>query len=87
LNPVIKDLINKKVNSLTLKDLIRLSHQEGIPLTVKEGKKVLEIIQQQPFDISDKKKVEELKQKLQKEFPKHSQSALALLKQYEHYLD
>ncbi|SER69654.1 Protein of unknown function [Salipaludibacillus aurantiacus] len=87
MNHVIKDLINKKVNSLTLKDLIRLSHQEGIPLTVKEGKKVLEIIHQQPFDISDKKKVNELKQKLQKEFPKHSQSALALLKQYEHYLD
>ncbi|PYZ94274.1 hypothetical protein CR194_01675 [Salipaludibacillus keqinensis] len=87
MNPVIRELINQKVRQLTLKELIKLSHKEGMSLTVKEARHILSIIQEKPFDIADKKRVTEIKKQLELEFPSHYDKAFQLLKPYESYLE
>ncbi|WP_416149342.1 DUF2624 family protein [Salipaludibacillus sp. HK11] len=87
MNSVIQDIINQKVRQLTLKELIKLCQQEGIPLTVKDGRRILAILQRKPFDIADKKRIKSIRKQLQQEFPSQYKHALVLLKPYEHYLE
>lgn len=87
MNSVIRDLINEKVRSLTLKELIRFSKKEGISLTVKDARRILSIIDTNNFDISNQTKVKNIRKQLQQEFPNHYKRALVLLKPYEHYLE
>jgi len=87
LNPVIRDLINEKVRSLSLKELIRISQKEGISLTVKDARRILSIIDQNNFDISNQTMIKNIRKQLQQEYPHHYKQALVLIKPYEHYLD
>ncbi|WP_280768477.1 DUF2624 family protein [Salipaludibacillus daqingensis] len=87
MNPVIRDLINEKVRQLTLKELIKLSKKENIPLTVKEARRVITIIQQDTFDISNHNQVNKIREKLKKEFPNQYQQLLPKIQSYEHYLE
>lgn len=87
MNPVIRDLINEKVRSLSLKELIRISQKEGISLTVKDARRILSIIDQNNFDISNQTMIKNIRKQLQQEYPNHYKQALVLIKPYEHYLD
>lgn len=87
MNPVIRELINQKIEQLTVKELIRHSRKEGIVMTVKDAKRILAVIQEEKFDIGNKKQVNQFKKKLKMEFPQHYDKAMALLKPYEHYLE
>ncbi|WP_078577083.1 DUF2624 family protein [Salipaludibacillus agaradhaerens] len=87
MNPVIRELVNQQIRQLTLKELITRARKEGISLTVQEARQLLAMLQQPPLDIADKERVKRLKQQLREDFPHHYDTAMALLKPYEHYLD
>ncbi|MGJ9381723.1 MULTISPECIES: DUF2624 family protein [Salipaludibacillus] len=87
MNPFIKDVVNQKIKNLTAKELIRMGRQEGISLTVKEANQILSILHAQPFDISNKNQVNNIKAQLKQKYPQLYQQGILLLKPYEHYLE
>ncbi|MDG5786573.1 DUF2624 family protein [Evansella sp. AB-P1] len=88
MNPLVRQMVNQKIRSLTVKELIRLGRENRISITVKQAKEVLAILQEEPFDIGDKKLVLSVNKKLKSNLdPKLYQKARKLLKPYESYLD
>lgn len=87
LNPIIRQMVNQKVRSLTAKDLIRQGRENNLNITVKQAKQILEVFQAQPFDIGNEKLVRSINAKLKKIDPDLYRKARKLMKPYESYLD
>ncbi|WP_078428835.1 DUF2624 domain-containing protein [Alkalihalobacterium alkalinitrilicum] len=87
MNPFIQQMINHKINSLTKKELITLSHQHQMPINGGQASKVIQIIQSEPIDIGNRSQVERMIQRLQNEVDPHvSKLVNQLLNQYGHLL-
>ncbi|MFV8826673.1 DUF2624 domain-containing protein [Alkalihalobacterium sp. APHAB7] len=88
LNPFFQQMINHKINSLTKKELVALSHQHQMPITEKQASEVIQVLQSEPIDVGDRTQVERLINRLQTEVdPYVSKVITQLLNQYGHLLD
>ncbi|MFA9559348.1 DUF2624 family protein [Evansella sp. AB-rgal1] len=87
MNPLVRQMVNQKIRNLDVKELIRFAREYQISLTVKQAKQVLVILQEQPFDIGNKKLVLQVNNKLKKLEPSLYKKARKLLEPYESYLD
>ncbi|MBU9722476.1 MULTISPECIES: DUF2624 family protein [Bacillaceae] len=87
MNPVIQQMVNQKIRSLNVKELIRLGRENNISITVKQAKEILNILQEQPFDIGNKKLVLNINKKLKNLDPELYNKVRGILKPYEKYLD
>ncbi|MDE5413923.1 DUF2624 domain-containing protein [Alkalihalobacterium chitinilyticum] len=88
LNPFFQQMINHKINSLTTKELVALSHQHQMPITAEQASKVIQVIQSEPIDVGNRTQVERMIKRLQTEVdPNVSKVISQLLNQYGHLLD
>ncbi|ADU29890.1 DUF2624 family protein [Evansella cellulosilytica] len=87
MNPIVRQMVNQKIRNLTVKELIKLGRENNISLTVKQATAVLNILQDQPFDIGNKNIVLNVNNQLKQLDPALYKKARQLLKPYESYLD
>ncbi|TMW73834.1 DUF2624 family protein [Alteribacter natronophilus] len=87
MNPVIRQMINQKINSLDIKELIRLSKQYQIPLTVKQAKQIMTVLKKEPIDVGNKKQLQRLQNDLKKIDPSLYKKAEKILEPYKDYID
>lgn len=83
MNPLIQQIANQKLNSLTKEELLSLSMQYGVPITYDQAEKVILILRSETIDIANKQQVERLLYRLQTEIdPYVSNTVKHLLNQY-----
>ncbi|WP_026689226.1 DUF2624 family protein [Alteribacter aurantiacus] len=87
MNPFIQQLVNQKINQLDLKELMRLSKQNNIPLTVKQGKEIMAILKKQPIDVGNQKQIARIQQELKNLDPALYKKAEKLLEPYKSYIN
>ncbi|WP_017728359.1 DUF2624 family protein [Halalkalibacterium ligniniphilum] len=87
MNPFMQQLVNQKINALTVMDLLQLAKQYQISLSQEQANKVLIVIHSEKIDVGNKEQVNRLIQRLQVEIDPHVSNVIAqLLKQFGHYL-
>ncbi|UCZ54525.1 DUF2624 domain-containing protein [Bacillus shivajii] len=86
-NPVIRQMVNQRIRSLTAKELIRLAMENDIKLTVKQANEMLNILHKEPFDIGNEQLIKRVNRELKALDPSLYKKARKLLKPYEQYLD
>ncbi|WP_026674684.1 DUF2624 family protein [Alkalihalobacterium bogoriense] len=87
MNPVIVQMINLKVNSLSKEELLSLSQQHNLPITEKQAEQVLNVLRSETINITNKQQVERMIQRLRTEVDPHVSNVVKqLLDQYGHYL-
>lgn len=87
MNPIIRQMVNQRIQSLTPKELIRLSKDYNLNLTVKQAKQILTILHRKPFDIGNESLVKQVNHELKSLDPSLYKKVRTLLKPYEQYLD
>lgn len=87
MNPLIRQMVNKRMKTLTVKELVREAREKQMNLTVSEAKKVVQILQREAFDIGNEAQVKRLNEELKKLNPSLYKQARSLLEPYEKYLD
>ena len=87
MNPIIRNMVNQKIRSLTTKELIRFGREQKISLTVSQANEILTVLHTVPFDIGNKKRVLKINNELKKMDPSLYKKGRKLLKPYETYLD
>ncbi|WP_236035088.1 DUF2624 domain-containing protein [Alkalihalobacterium elongatum] len=88
MNPFFQQMINHKINSLTPKELIALSHQHQMPINEEQANKVIQVIQSEPIDVGNRSQIERMIKRLQTEVdPYVSKLISQLLNQYGHLLN
>ncbi|MDQ0205564.1 DUF2624 domain-containing protein [Alkalicoccobacillus murimartini] len=87
MNVFIQQLINQKINSITVPELVKQAEKNQIPLTESQAKKVVSILKTEKIDVGNAEQVERLLTKLQTETDSHVASTIQqLLQQYSHLL-
>ncbi|MBM7097080.1 MULTISPECIES: DUF2624 family protein [Alteribacter] len=87
MNPFIQQLVNQKINQLDVKELMRLSKQYKIPLTVRQAKQIIAILKKQPVDVGNTKHMITLQNELKSLDPSLYKKAEKLLEPYKDYIN
>ncbi|WP_096434630.1 DUF2624 family protein [Alteribacter populi] len=87
MNPIIQQMVNQKINQLDTKELIRLSKQYQIPLTVKQANQIMTILKKRPIDVGNQKQIIQLQKDLKKVDPSLYKKAEKLLEPYKSYIN
>ena len=87
MNPLIRQLVNQKIQTLTVKELIRQAREHKVNLTVKQAQLVLKVLHDEQFDIGNEQLVGRINVKLKKIDLSLYEKTRQLLKPYEKYLN
>lgn len=87
MNVFIQQLINQKINSLTVAELIKQAEKNNISITNHQAEQVISILKTEKIDVGNAAQVERLIHKLQTETDSHVANTIEqLLQQYSHLL-
>lgn len=87
MNPFIIQMVNFKINQLTPEDLVQLSAQHQVPVTMQQAKKIIAVLKTETIDVSNKQQVERMIDKLQQlDDPYLSSVMSSLLNQFGHLI-
>ncbi|PYZ98661.1 hypothetical protein CR205_08815 [Alteribacter lacisalsi] len=87
MNPIVKQMINQKINSLDVKELIRLSRQYQIPITVKQAKQIITVLKKHPIDVGNPNHIKRLQNELKQIDPALYKKAEQILEPYKDHID
>lgn len=79
MNPLIQQIANQKLNSLTKEELLSLSVQHRIPINSEQAEKVVMILRSESIDIANKEQIERLLFRLQTEIDPYVSNVVKLL--------
>ncbi|HET7579362.1 MAG TPA: DUF2624 family protein [Bacillales bacterium] len=80
MNPFIQQMINYKINTMTPKQLCQLGEQYNMPISMKQARRITDILHQQPIDILDETQRKRILNQISKEVdPALAQKAKSLL--------
>lgn len=83
MNPLIQQMVNQKINSLTKEDLLSLSVQYQMPINEKQAEKVINILRSEKINIADEQQCKRILYRLQTEVDPYVSSLITqLLVQY-----
>lgn len=87
MNGFMLQLVNQKVNTLTVKELLGLAHQYQIPLSLEQARKVIAILRSETIDVANASQVNRIIHRLQTEVDPHVSSVIEqLLHQFGHLI-
>lgn len=87
MNPFIIQMINFKINQLTPEELVQLTVQHQVPVTMQQAKKIVDLLKTETIDVSNKQQIERMINKLQQlDDPYLSSVMSSLLNQFGHLL-
>ncbi|WP_078552801.1 DUF2624 family protein [Bacillus alkalicellulosilyticus] len=88
MNPVIIQMVNMKVNSLTKQELLGLAQQHNISLTPDQATQVMTVLKSENIDVTNQQQVQRIISRLKNEVDPHVSNVVSqLLQQYGHYLN
>lgn len=67
MNPLIQQIANQKINSITKEELLSLASQHGIYISHEQADKVISILRSETINIADHNQVERMLYRLQTE--------------------
>lgn len=87
MNPFIIQMVNFKINQLTAEELVQLSEQHQVPVTMQQAEKVIAVLKTETIDVSNQQQIERMLAKLKKLNDPYLSSVLhSLLNQFGHLL-
>lgn len=87
MNPFVQQVVNQKINSITISELLQLTKQHRISLSTKQAEKIVSIVKEQEVDVANTQQVEQLLHRLQTEVDPHVTSVIQqLMQQFSQYL-
>lgn len=87
MNPFVQQVVNQKINSITISELLQLAKQHRISLSTKQAEKIVSIVKEQEVDVANTQQVEQLLHRLQTEVDPHVTSVIQqLMQQFSQYL-
>ncbi len=63
----IQQIVNHKINQITPKELVQLASSQGIRISRNEAQRVIQILRNEKFNITNKKQINRLLLKIKKE--------------------
>lgn len=87
MNPFIHQMINYKINQLTVDELLALSAQYQFSLSRRDAQKIIKILRSETIDIANTQQRDRLIARIKKEVsPKTAQEINKLMDQFADYL-
>ncbi|MBU8905690.1 DUF2624 domain-containing protein [Desertibacillus haloalkaliphilus] len=87
MNPVLQQMINAKLNSITKAELMQLSQQYQLPITERQAERIIQILRAEPIDILNEKQRERIINQIKTEIDQETaKKAEQLLQQFQHML-
>lgn len=87
MNPLILQIVNNKLNTISEAELMNAAKQYGFAITGQQAKKIVHILRTETINIADEKQRNRILTKIRHEVDQETeQKFFKLLKQYEHYL-
>ncbi|WP_246589277.1 DUF2624 family protein [Desertibacillus haloalkaliphilus] len=87
INPVLQQMINAKLNSITKAELMQLSQQYQLPITERQAERIIQILRAEPIDILNEKQRERIINQIKTEIDQETaKKAEQLLQQFQHML-
>jgi hypothetical protein len=87
MNAIMQQLVNNKINSLTVKELLDLATQYNIQLSYQQAEKVITILRTEQIDVANQAQVHRIIHRLQTEVDPYVSSVIQqLFKQFSQYL-
>ncbi|KGA95919.1 hypothetical protein AJ85_15695 [Alkalihalobacillus alcalophilus ATCC 27647 = CGMCC 1.3604] len=87
MNPIMQQLVNHKVNSLSSTELLQLSEQYQIPLNEQQANKVIQILRTEKINVANTEQIHRILNRLQTEVdPYVSNVVQQLMQQFNQYL-
>ncbi|QKS70882.1 DUF2624 family protein [Paenalkalicoccus suaedae] len=77
-----EQLINERIRALNVREIMMLGYKYDVSLTVRDAKRIMEIIEPATFDIHDKVTLQKKVALLKEEFPLASKQLFTLLEPY-----
>ncbi|MCL7747221.1 DUF2624 domain-containing protein [Halalkalibacter alkaliphilus] len=87
MNGIMQQIVNNRVNSLTVNELLSLASQYNITLTRQQAEKVISILRSEHIDVANQAQVQRIIHRLQTEVDPYVSSVVQqLLQQFSQYL-
>ncbi|WP_413380156.1 DUF2624 family protein [Alkalihalobacillus sp. 1P02AB] len=87
MNPIMQQLINHKVNSLSSTELLQLSQQYQIPLNEQQANQVIQIIRSEKINVANTEQIHRILNRLQTEIDPYVANVVQqLMQQFNQYL-
>ncbi|MGO4887202.1 DUF2624 family protein [Anaerobacillus sp. MEB173] len=87
MNPFIYQLVNNKINQLTVEELLQLSSQYNYSLTNNDAKKIISILHSEVINVTDEEQRKRILKRIEKEVsPKIAREIQSLIQHYTSYL-